>query len=99
MKKFLFKYRKIKELPYHYDIVTPYIRFKYMTDVFYNRMIEFGVWWWRFEIHYQRSQTFKSGIYLRRICTIIILVRAVLMTQLKRLKNYVQSILSRNKEE
>ena len=56
-----FKVRRIRELPYHYDIVTPYIRYKYMTDVLYNRMIEIGFWWWRWDIHYQGG---RPGYYL-----------------------------------
>lgn len=55
MKNFKVKFSKIKESCYHFDIVSPYIRYKYMTDVLYDRMIEFGFWWWRLEIYYQGS--------------------------------------------
>lgn len=66
-----FKVQRIRELPYHYDIVTPYIRFKYMTDVLYNRMIEVGFWWWRWEFHFHGSQKhFISGNIMQ--CAILI---------------------------
>lgn len=71
------KLKRVKELPYHYDIVTPYIRYKYMTDVLYNRMIEIGFWWWRWEFHFKGKQTFTSGRILK---TIDILVKIAYYT-------------------
>ena len=64
MKKSEIKCTSIRELPYHYDIVTPYIRYKYMTDVLYNRMIEIGFWWWRIEIYYKGG---RPGYYFGQL--------------------------------
>ena len=100
MKKFDIKFRKIKESVYHFDIVTPYVRYKYMTGVWYNRMIEFGFWWWRLEIHYQGGAC--RYFFAQLFDAIDCLVRLAYYLVVDNTKHYFKKFISlfkRNKKE
>lgn len=95
MKKF--KVERIRELPYHYDIVTPYIRYKYMTDILYNRMIEIGFWWYRWEIHYQGG---KPGYYFGQFLDATrFLLKIIYYIVIVKTTHYFKKIFKNNSKE
>ena len=97
MRNFDFKFKKIKEGHYHFDIVTPYVRYKYMTDVWYNRMIEIGFWWWRLEFYYQGG---KVGSFFAELFHIIDWwVRFVYYLIINKIKHYFKKIFKSNHKE